>query len=179
MSAQNTWHESRYADFTENNYPFVLTAWYAPTPKLSFSGGYAYFSNWIDQDITLGYRGENEPPPAETFRFDYDGRAQALNVGARYLWSDRLQFSGSVIWSEGSNAFSVPPSQTGADWTPMPSFASVGAETSRYLAGFDYLLGPNVTCYFRYNYFDYEGDRLQEYESGTSHFFLGGLSARF
>ena len=49
------------AEFDEDNYPIVFNAWYAPTCRLSFSGGLAFYSNWIDQDITFGNLHGSEP----------------------------------------------------------------------------------------------------------------------
>ncbi len=178
VSLQNTWLRSAYARFDENNFPFLLTAWYAPTNKLSLSAGYAYFTNWINQDINFGYRGLDQPPSAETIPTTFQGGSQVLNVGGRYQWSDRLLFTGGLVWNYGSNVYSVGQSQTGADWSSIPFYSNVIVQTMRYQAGLDYQLAPNILCYFRFNYFDFD-DRTQDVNSGTSRFFLGGLTARF
>ncbi len=65
FTIMNSSNRSDFANFSENDYPMVFTVWYAPTSRLSLTGGYAYYSNWIDQDITLGtYRGD--PTATET-----------------------------------------------------------------------------------------------------------------
>jgi hypothetical protein len=175
---QSTSNNSHFTNFASNNYPVLCTVWYAPTPKLSISAGYNYFSNWVNQDITLGFRGLDEPPPAETLRFGYHGQTQVVNIGARYAWTDRLTLMGGFFWTDGFNLFSVPQSQTGADWSQMPLFSDVRAETLRYQGGFDYRLSKSITCYFRANVFDYR-DQSQGLTSGVSYFFLGGLSGVF
>ena len=172
--AQTSWLNSNYANFSQNNYPFLATAWYAPTEKLSISAGYSYFSNWVNQAVTLGYRGLEEPPPAETLRFGYNGQTQILNV-ARYAWTEKLLLSGGIFWMDGFNVYNVPASQTGADWSQIPLYSNVRAESMRYQAGFDYNISRRVGCYFRVNVYDYQ-DQSQGLGSGTSSFFLAGLS---
>ena len=39
LSTLNSWNHSEFANFSENNYPFVLTCWYAPTDRFCLSGG--------------------------------------------------------------------------------------------------------------------------------------------
>jgi hypothetical protein len=176
--AQTMWLNTPYANFSEQNYPVVTTIWYAPTEKLSLSGGYSYFSNWVNQDVTFGYRGLEEPPPAETLRVGFDGQTQVVNVGARYTWTEKLLLSGGVFWVDGFNTFDVPQSQTGADWSQMPVYSNVRAEAWRFQAGFDYSLTPRSGCYFRVNTFDYQ-DQAQNLTSGTAFFFLAGVNAIF
>ena len=53
---QNRYSTAPYVYFDEDNYPIVISSWYAPDDRWSFTGGYATFSNWIRQDITLGER---------------------------------------------------------------------------------------------------------------------------
>jgi hypothetical protein len=175
---QNAWLVSPYANFSQNNFPVLATAWYAPTDKLSFSGGYSFYSDWINQDITLGYRGAEEPPPAETLRFGYNGETHVVNAGARYAWTERLLLNGGVFYVDGTNVFDVPPSRTGADWSQMPLYADVRAESIRYQFGFDYTLSDRLGCYFRTNVFDYK-DLSRGLNSGTAYFFLAGLSGTY
>jgi hypothetical protein len=183
FSIVNRWNHSSYPSatagnqpirFTEDDYPIVCTVWYAPTDALSFTTGYAYFSNWIDQEITTGFRND----PIETSSWDYSGENHVVNLGTRYAWSPRLTFTGGCDWNSGSNSFSVPASTTGADWSQLASFSEVAVETMRYNTGVDYLWRDGVTLYFRYNYFDFEDD-TKDYNSGTSHFLLAGASATY
>jgi len=165
--------------FDEDDYPIVLTAWYAPTCRLSFAGGVAYYSNWIDQDITFGNLHESPfgDEPQDTQPVDYRGRAQVYNLGTTYLWTDRLTLTGGVEWVRGSNTFFVP-SPEDADWTALPTFSDVIVETTRLSFGVDYCYREGITCYFRYNYYDWR-DRAGTNESGTADMFLAGVAAYF
>jgi hypothetical protein len=51
---QNSYNTTDYVRFDEDSYPIVLTAWYAPTDRSTWTIGYANLTNWINQDITLG-----------------------------------------------------------------------------------------------------------------------------
>ncbi len=175
---QTMWQKSIYANGAENNYPVVFTLWYAPSPKLSISAGYSYFSNWVNQDVTFGYRALDEPPPAETLRLGYSGQTHVVNVGGRYAWSEKLLLMAGIFWTDGANIFSVPQSQTGANWSTMPQYSNVLVQTIRYQAGFDYKLSPKISAYFRVNVFDYQ-DNSQSIGTGVSYFFLSGLSGSF
>lgn len=169
---ENSWHDSEFANFDEDNYPVTVSLWYAPTKRWSFTGGYAYFSNWIDQDITIGFR----QMPTETTEWSYSGTNHLFSIGANYAWTSSVQLVGGLEWNRGNNRFSVPASPAGADWSLLPSFSDVLVETTRINAGIDYRLGPMVDCYFRYVLFDYE-DKSELFNSGTAHMFLAGVSA--
>lgn len=200
VGIENRSHTSDIADFTEDDYPMVFTASYAPTCRWSLSGGYGYYTNWIDQDITIGdqtdrwsgsgasWRHYLDP---ETTRWSYVGRAQVVNVGTRYDWTDALTLTGSVEWVRGKNRFDSPSpdpydlSPTGTpgfpvtpDWSDLPDYSDVLVQTTRVSAGVDWQLTCSVTSYFRYIYFDYE-DKSVDRNSGTAHMFLGGLAATY
>ncbi len=168
---ENSWNHSQFANFDEDNYPILFTAWYAPTDRLSLTGGYAFLSNWIDQDITIGFLNN----PTETTQWNYDGYNNVVNVAASYAYSSRTQLVGSVEWDRGSNVFSVPPSPAGADWTALPSFSDVIVETTRINLGVDHEFGPSMDAYFRYVHFDFE-DLSTNFNSGTTNMFLAGLT---
>ncbi|MFV2066321.1 MAG: hypothetical protein ACC645_05025, partial [Pirellulales bacterium] len=89
IGLENRWNKSDVADFSEDSYPIVLTAWYAPATRWSVSGGLAFFSNWIDQDITLG-----QLSTPGTTRWSYGGQSDVVNLGTTYAWSDRLTLTG-------------------------------------------------------------------------------------
>jgi len=186
----------RLTAFDETSYPIVVSAWYAPTQKLSLSAGYAVYTNWIDQLITLGDQyndnftgGFNyvEPQPAQGW-WSYGGRAQVVNLGAVYAWTRRTSLRGGIEWGRSKNAFAQPPAPATAldaagntivpDWSLLPSLSDVIVETTRISAGVDYALRERIDLYFRYTYFDYE-DKAGTGLSGTTHGFLGGLSALF
>ena len=183
FSLVNRWNYSTYPTlapsnapihWSEDDYPIVTTIWYAPTDKLSLTGGYSYFSNWIDQDITIGFRGD----PIETSTWDYGGQSHVVSANANYAYSQRVRLNGGIEWNWGRNSFSVPASFTGADWTQLPSFSDVNVVTTRYTAGIDYIFSDYSTLYFRYNFFDYE-EKVADIDSGTAHFFLAGVSMTY
>jgi hypothetical protein len=178
IGAVNRQHESQFANFNENDVPIILTAWYAPNPRLSLSGGYAYFSNLIDQDITLGFTVPDVPDPpvrTETTRWNYTGEDHQFSLNANYAWTPTVQLIGGYEYNWGSNVFAVPPSPAGADWSLLPSLADVVVETHRLTAGIDSQPYPNVNTYFRYQLFDYD-DISANLDSGTGHFFLAGVA---
>jgi hypothetical protein len=93
----NSWQDSQYANFTEDDYPMVFTVWYAPSPRLSLTSGYAYYSNWIDQDITLGAN-RGVPADTSTTRWNYAGENPV--VSASYAWSECVQLISGYEWDQ-------------------------------------------------------------------------------
>lgn len=168
IGINNAWHSSDIADFQEDSYPLAFTAWYAPTPRWSISGGLAFFSNWIDQDITLGSKSN-----PTTLRGDYGGRSDVVNLGTTFARTERLTLSTGYEFVRGRNSFALPGFY--ADIGPL---SDVIVEINRVTAGIDYALRPNIDCYFRYQYFDYQ-DITLDVTSGTANWFLGGVSAVF
>jgi len=174
----NSWHSSEFASFNEDNYPFFLTLFYAPTDRLSLTGGYAYMSNWINQDITLGFTTPGVPVPpvrTETTNWDYRGENHLVNVNANYAWTSDVTLTAGYEWDHGTNIFSVPASPAGADWSLLPSLADVIVETQRATLGADWQPYDNVVVFARYVYYDWN-DISAGLESGTAHMALGGAS---
>lgn len=177
---QNRYNHSEFVNFDEDNYPVVLSGWYAPTDRWSMSAGAATFSNWIDQDVTLGR--ENGVPGTEltafTSRWNYGGRADVLNLGTTYLWNDRVQLIGGFEYVRSWNRFTAPPAPATAigGYDDLPAYSQVRVNTYRFTAGVDYTLTELTTCFFRYNYFDYD-DIASPFNAGTAHLLLGGISA--
>ncbi|MDC0936005.1 hypothetical protein OAS39_06940 [Pirellulales bacterium] len=161
-------NNSRVANFQENDYPIVVTAWYAPEPRWIFSGGLALFSNGIDQDVTLGALSD-----PITSSWNYRGRSDEINLGTTYVWNDRLTLSAGFAFVRGSNRFTTPA--TTPDLSP---FSEVLVETTRWTSGLDYQLSSRSDFYFRYQFFDYD-DKAQEFNSGTANMFLTGINAVF
>lgn len=178
VSLVNRWNRSQYADFSEDSYPFTWTMWYAPTQKLSLSGGYGYYSNWIDQDITLGYRFNPPGDQTETTRWNYAGENHIVNVNLAYAWRPTVQFVAGYEWSRGNNVFTVPPSPAGADWSQLDTFSDVEIEQNRVTAGADWQPYPHTTLYLRYIYFDWN-DVAAGVDSGTTHMGLAGAGVIF
>jgi hypothetical protein len=174
----NSWHDSEFANFDEDNYPMVFTMWYAPTHRLSLTSGYAYYSNWIDQDITLGFTTPGAPVPpvrTETTRWNYEGENHLVSFGANYAWSECVQLVAGYEWNRGTNTFDVPASPAGADWSLLPFLADVIVETNRVTAGVDWQPYCDTNVYLRYIYFDYD-DLSAGLYSGTAHMALGGVT---
>jgi hypothetical protein len=170
---ENSWNNTSDVgvDFDEDNYPIVLTLWYAPTARWSFTGGYAFFSNWIDQDITIGFANN----PTERTQWNYDGYNQLVSLNSNFAWSACTQLVGGVEWNGGTNVFSVPPSPAGADWTALPTFSDVVVETTRINVGVDHEFSSNTNAYFRYVYFDFN-DLSAGIGTGTTNMFLAGFT---
>ena len=167
---ENSWHESEYACFNEDNYPILFTLWYAPTPCLSLTTGYAFLSNWIDQDITIGFLDN----PTESSRWDYRGYSNLVNGQVSYSYTAKTRLVGGFEWNQGRNSFYTPPSTAGADWSLLPTFSDVEVRTTRLNFGLDYQYNPQWSSYFRYSHFDYES-LASELDSGTLDMFLFGL----
>ncbi len=157
---------SAISNFREEDYPIVITAWYAPMPRWTFSGGLAFFSNSIDQDIKLGAGSDTL-----TSLWNYRGRSDVINVGSTYAWTDCLTLSGGFEFVRGSNGFLTP----GIPYS-LSEFSDVLVETTRWTAGLDYQLSSGADLYFRYQFFDFE-DKSQGINSGTANMFLTGLQA--
>ena len=170
----NSWHQSEFANFTEDDYPMVFTVWYAPTHRLSFTGAYAYYSNWIDQDITLGAN-RDDPTETETTRWSYGGENNLVSLGANYALTPCVQLVGGYEWNRGSNVFSVPQSPVGADWSLLPLLSDVIVETNRVTAGFDWQPYHDMNVFTRYVLFDYD-DISDGLTSGTAHMVLVGAT---
>lgn len=170
VGLRNRQNRSDVADFTENDYPMTFTLWYAPTPEWSFSAGYGFYSNWIDQDITFPSDTPNVSV-GDTSRWSYGGQARVLSVGGSYVWTRKLTLSGGVqfVWSRDL----LDPL---APWPDLPAYSSVIVDRARVTGGLDWRLHEHVSAYFRYVYEDYE-DESVAFNSGTAHMFLTGLSA--
>lgn len=177
LTLRNSWHRSQYANFTENDYPIVCSIWYAPTQRLSLTTGYAYTSNWIDQDVTLGAN-RGVPGDTETTQWNYAGESNLVSFNANYALTQRVQLAAGYQWNRGSNAFTLPAIQDGANWSLLPSLSDVVVVTNRVNAGVDWQPYRNTDVYLRYILFDYD-DVSGALDSGTSHMILGGMGSVF
>jgi hypothetical protein len=173
----NSWHRSEFANFDEDTYPTMVTVWYAPTHRLSLTGGYAFYSNWIDQDITLGaFRGD--PAQTERTRWDYDGENHLVSLNANYALTPCVQLISGYEFNRGSNTFNIPISPhaaDGVDWTTVEQVADVIVETHRVTAGVDWQPYRDTNLYFRYIFYDWQ-DISAGFDSGTAHMALAGAT---
>jgi hypothetical protein len=177
FTVRNSWNDSQFANFTENNYPMSLTMWYAPTNRLSFTGGYSYYSDWIDQDITLGAN-RGIPADTETTRWNYTGQNHLFTINANYAWSPCVKLMAGYEWDRGADFFGVPPSPhaaDGVDWSLLPSLSDVRVITQRITTGIDWKPYKNTDMYIRYVYFDYNDESSNLY-SGTTNMILAGAT---
>lgn len=183
IAVERATHYSAEADFDEDSYPITFSAWWAPTQKLSLSAGLGFYSNWIVQDITIG-TDRSAGDAATTTPWFYGGRADVVNLGANYAWTDRISLVGGMEFVRAKDAFK-DPSSPGLSLTFLPGASDVIVETWRLTAGVDYLLSRRSSVYFRYIYYDYNDKSFArtasdpDPNSGTSNMFLGGLSATF
>jgi len=182
IGIQQRHHNSSYARFDEDDYPITLTAWYAPTCRWTVSGGLGFYSNWIDQDITIGKDHASSRLPggfegADSLPFAYGGRSQVINFGTTYACTDRVTLSGGYEHVRSANDF-ADPSAGALDLHYLAPASDVLVVTNRITGGIDYLIRDGVSAYFRYNYYDYN-DASTSGLSGTANFFLGGITATY
>jgi len=176
---QNRSQHSELADFDEDSYPLTVSFWYAPTQRLSFSAGYAYFTNWIQQAITLGDDFVNDAAYSPVTRsWDYGGRSQVWSVGSSYAWTSRLRLRGDVQFVRGYNAIDSTVFDASYVWPEIADLARDAMHSLRLSTGFDYQLSRCASSYFRYSYLDYH-DAVRAYNDGAAHLLLVGLSGRY
>jgi hypothetical protein len=169
VGMENRLNESDIANFDETSFPVTLTLWYAPTPEWSLSAGYGFYSNWIEQDILF----PSDAPQAETWnksRWDYGGRYRVLSLGAAYAWTPKVTLSGG--WQLVSASDTLDPL---ALWPDLPDYSNVIVDRTRLTTGVDWQLRERISAYFRYRFEDYL-DKSADYNSGTAHMLLSGLS---
>lgn len=177
VGIENRSADNQYANFAEDDYPLGTTIWCALTERWHVSGGYAYFSNWIDQDITLGDQiggfrnAENRIHLAPiTTQFSYGGRAHVINLGTDYLLTSKVIVTGGLEFVDGRDAFEGP-----AEWPDLGDFSAVDVTTWRYSLGLDYSPYQHTNWFCRYIYFDYE-DANELVKNGTAATILAGVS---
>ncbi|MCA9265613.1 MAG: hypothetical protein KDA60_17250, partial [Planctomycetales bacterium] len=160
------WNYSDVAAFDENDYEWLVTAWYAPTPRWSVFGGLAFYSKWIDQTVTLGTR---SVPLAS--QWEYGGESDFVNLGTSFAWTPRTRLTASVYFIDAVNAFDpLTP------WPDLAGYSDVRAQTTRFNAGVDYDLSEFASCYLRYQMFDYEDEGTGLVSGRAEMLLLGGTS---
>ena len=179
LGIENRFHHSSVAHFDEQSYPLTLTLWYAPSPVLSLSAGYSYISNRIHQAITLGddFADGAAYAPATTM-WGYGGRSHVVSLGSVYRWTPRLRLRSDVQYVHGDNAIDSTVFADPHVWPAIGEVVRNVRNSLRVSAGFDYTLRRRTTGYLRYTHLDYE-DAVVDYNSGTAHLLLAGLSAKY
>lgn len=169
VSAENRQNHTSVAEFTEDDYPMTFAIWYAPDPAWSISGGYGYYTNWIDQDMYF----PSDTPQIDALdrqSWNYGGRAQVLSFGGSYAWTERWTLSTSVQFVWALNTFDPL-----ASWPDLPAYSEVLVNTRRYVSGIDWNANRWTSAYLRYIFEDYD-DGSAPYNSGSAHMVLAGLT---
>jgi len=162
--------------FNEQNYPMTFSAWYAATDRLSLSAGYAVYSNFVAQDISVGDDVPGATPVSPiTGRWTYGGRAEVVTLGSRYAATDRVSLTGQLEWVRGRN---LAVASTTPDMFDLGTFSEVLNETTRLTVGADWVLRPRVITYVRYELYNFN-DVFPGYQTGLAQGVLGGFSALF
>jgi hypothetical protein len=183
---------TRPINFDEENYPMSFTAWYAATCRLSFSVGYAVYSNFVAQDISVADQstfttGSTSAAPPSTARWNYGGQAHVITFGSRYALTERVRLSGEVEWVRGRDlitnsaitlASAGSPSVPGGTITDLGGYSEVLNQTTRVRLGLDWTITPRVVNYYRYELYNFL-DKAPGYQTGTAQGLLGGFSAIF
>ncbi len=172
--------------FSEQNYPMSISAWYAASDRLSFSAGYAVYSNFVAQDISVGDDGPGSLISPVTGRWRYGGRAHVVTLGSRYAATDRVTLTGQLEWVRGQDLINdstmvfpaVAPATTPTTVTTLGTFSQVLNETTRLTMGADWMVRPRVVTYVRYELYNFN-DVAPGYQTGLAQGVLGGLSALF
>jgi hypothetical protein len=172
-------------NFDQENYPMSFTAWYAASNKLSLSAGYAVYSSFVAQNITLAdqstFTGDTTQAVAPvTSRWNYGAQSHVVTFGSRYAATERLILTGQVEWVHGLNqitdsSVTFPSNITVTD---LGSYSKVLNTTTRVTMGADWVIRPRIVNYYRYELYDFF-DQSPGYQSGVAQGFMGGLSALF
>jgi hypothetical protein len=186
-------------DFREQNYNTTVTMWYAPTSKLSLLASVSIFSNWINQSMFLGdnYFDSEAPPSPPSANLPlaiqptfYTGTANMLNLYLNYKVTENVRLTCGYQFVRGNNefqmnatpSFAFPPSLSTNEpkgsivFTDLPRYSAVLVETQKITAGITWRARPSVTVYCLYNFFDYN-DKTTNYNSGTAHMVMAGMSS--
>jgi hypothetical protein len=172
-------HDSGVADFDERHYPLTLTLWYAPSPVLSFSAGYAFRSNRIHQTISLGDDfddGAFYAPVTEIW--GYGSRDHVVSWGTVWECTPAWRWRGDVRYIRGDNGIDSTEFAAPHVWPAIEELVQNDRQSIRISTGFDYTPHRRTVAYLRYTYLDYE-DAVLGYNSGTAHLVLAGISARY
>ncbi len=184
---------TRPISFDEENYPMSFTAWYAATNRLSFSAGYAVYSNFVAQDISVADQstfttGSTSAAPTSTGRWSYGGQAHVITFGSRYAATERVTLTGEFEWVRGRDLInnsaitlataSTNPVVPGGTITDLGGYSEVLNQTTRVRLGVDWAISPRVVNFYRYELYDFL-DKAPGYQTGTAQGILGGFSAIF
>ena len=183
-------NHSPYADFSEQNYPFNINAWYSATERFSVSGGYALYSNFVAQNVYLADQNTaaTGATPSSAI-WSYGGNAQVFTLGWKYQASESVRMTGKVEYVLGhdlinNSTTNVATSannavvQTSTTESDFGAYSEVQNRTTRVNLGVDWTIRPRMVVYGRYELVDFL-DQEPGYESGTAQGIMGGFSMMF
>jgi hypothetical protein len=186
-------------NFTENSFPYNISLAYTPMcGKWTFSGGYADYTDFISQLITLGddyvtgpsFVSPSTATPANvnplTTRWGYMGDAEVFDLGVTYRWSKDVKLTAAAQYTHGVDTILplgtyVTPSVGGTkgpmtyNLSNLPGASQVIVDTVRVQAGVDWQVREHLSTFFRYQYYNFD-DPTQPYNSGIVNGFLVGLN---
>ena len=178
-------------NFDEENYPMSFSVWYAVSQKLSVSAGYAVYSNFVAQDISVADQstyttGSTSAAPPSTSRWNYGGQAQVVTLGSRYCLTECVRLTGDVEWVRGHDLITnsaitlasagTSPVVPGGTIYDLGGYSEVLNETTRVRVGADWTVRPRVVVYGRYELYNFN-DVVPGYQTGLAQGILGDLGA--
>jgi hypothetical protein len=185
MWIEDTYNHTGPANFEEDRYPFSVSTFYTPNQDWTVSVGYANFSDWINQDVTLGGAATGNSP-SETQPWRYAGKADVFNLAVTRVLTSRLRANAGFEFTRGHNEIdsipeytyfgTVPPS--GVSYGDLAYYTEELMNLYRWSAGVDYDLTTHLSSYVRYNYYDWDNP-TSDRNSGTANMLLGGISGTF
>ena len=115
-----------------------------------------------------------------TAPWTYESKSDVFNVGTTYKLSPKVILNGNFEYVRGLDVVTNTPAPPGAV-VPfnLGQYSVVSNITYRISAGVDYFVRPNLTTFFRYNYFDYGDSVVVLQHLGHRHMFLVGVNAMF
>ncbi len=182
--SNNSWNSS--------SFPYVLSAWWAPTTQWSFNAGFAQMNSLINQQMWqtamnapfTGAAGINPTPSPIAGVFN--NLSDVVNLGTRYAWTEKFSTCANFEYVYGENESSIPVA--GGGGYNLGQYSLVQSKTFRVSVGADYILTPRVSTFARYNFYDFEdlaptltstAGQTNTNESGQTNMFLVGASAKY
>ena len=177
VGIEDSSNHSAYANFNQQNYPFTANFHWMATDKLTLSGGYAVYSNFIAQNIVIGETTAPAPTPGI---WSYSGGAQVANLTARYRVNPKLRLTGEVEYIHGNDQVTNSAMVLPGSATPVSlgSYSQVLNDSTHVTVGADVIHTPRLSSYYRYEFYNFS-DQQPGYQSGIAQGILAGMSARF
>lgn len=184
MWLENSYNHTGAANFEEDRYPFSVSTFYAPSQDWTVSVGYANFSDWINQDVTLGGAATGNSQ-SETEPWRYAGKADVFNLAVTRVVTSRLRANGGFEFTRGHNEIDSIPNYTyntsppqSINYSDLAYYTEELINQYRWSAGLDYDLTTHLSSYVRYNFYDWDSP-TSDWNSGTANMLLGGVSGTF